>query len=104
MVREQHGLIGPQRVDRRQRFLGIAAKEHRWTLPLEIAEIGTVLSTARERSEIRREVPRDFGRIGQPLAFIALEPAETVAEDNPAANAPAPVLPGDAKREAVERE
>src|SRR3546814_15946654 len=81
MVREQHGLIGPQRVDRRQRFLGIAAKEHRWTLPLEIAEIGTVLSIARERREIRREVPRDFGRIGQPLVFIGLEPAETVRSE-----------------------
>ena len=83
MVGQQRSLIGPQRVDRRERFIGITAKQHRRTLPLEIAEIGAVLRIPRKRGEFRRKAFCDLGRIGQPLVFIWLQPSETIADDNP---------------------
>ena len=42
-AREHGGLIGPKRIDRRARVLGVGIEEDRRALPLEIAEVGPVL-------------------------------------------------------------
>lgn len=50
----------------------------------DIAEIGTMLGVADQRGKIGVEVPRDLRRIDQPLQLEGLEPAKTIADDDPA--------------------
>src|SRR3546814_7610701 len=43
-----------------------------------------MLRVADQRRQIGIEMPRDLGRIDQPLQFEGLEPAKAIADDDPA--------------------
>ena len=50
-----------------------------------------MLAIADQRGEFGFEMPRNLGRIGEPLIFIRLEPAQTVADNHASARDMRPV-------------
>src|SRR3546814_14237276 len=77
-------LIGPKRVDRGKVLRHIVAQQDRGALAFDIAEVRAVLGVADQRGQRGREAPCDLRRIDQPLQFEWLQPAETIADDDPA--------------------
>ena len=68
-------LIGSQGIGGSQIFRRFAPKQDGRTLPVIIAEIGTVLLVADQRGKLWIERTGRIGRIGQPLIFVGLQPA-----------------------------
>src|SRR3546814_5496836 len=61
-----------------------ASEQEGRAAPFDIAEVWPVLRITDQRGQVRVEVPRDLGRIDEPLQLEGLEPAQAIADDDPA--------------------
>src|SRR3546814_9805552 len=69
-----------------------------------MSEVRPVLGVADQRRQIRREAARDSRRIDKPLQLEGLEPAEAIADDDPAPGRPADVSATPVERGAEEQQ
>src|SRR3546814_15415021 len=77
-------LIGTKRIGGGDMIGPVAREQTGGAAPFDIAEIWAMLRVADQRRQIGIEMPRDLGRIDQPLQFDGLEPAKAIADDDPA--------------------
>src|SRR3546814_7028314 len=61
-----------------------ASEQEGRAAPFDIAEVWPLLRITDQRGQVRVEVPRDLGRIDEPLQLEGLEPAQAIADDDPA--------------------